>query len=60
MLLVIGILCAFPVGQWLSEKVKNWGMAGEAGRAVFTLLILTAVTVLMARGSYNPFIYFNF
>ena len=28
--------------------------------AVLTLLALTAVTVLMARGSYNPFIYFNF
>ena len=60
LLIVIGALCAFPIGEWLSKKAEKWGMWGEAGRAVLTLLALTAVTVFMARGSYNPFIYFNF
>jgi len=60
LLMVIGALCAFPIGAWLSKKAERWGVWGEAGRAVLTLLALTAVTVLMARGSYNPFIYFNF
>ena len=60
LLIVIGALCAFPIGEWLSKKAEKWGVWGEAGRAILTLLALTAVTVLMARGSYNPFIYFNF
>jgi len=60
LLLVIAILCAFPIGEWLSRKAKHWGIWGEAGRAVLTLAALIAVTALMARGSYNPFIYFNF
>ena len=60
LLILIGAVCAFPIGEWLSKKAESWGVWGEVGRAVLTLLALTAVTVLMARGSYNPFIYFNF
>ena len=58
--LLAGVIFSLPVARRLSEKARGWGIVGEAGRALLTLLALTAVTVLMARGSYNPFIYFNF
>ena len=59
-LLAVALLCAFPIAPWLSRKAQSWGAAGEVGRAALTLAALAAVTVLMAWGSYNPFIYFNF
>lgn len=59
-LLTAGILCAFPIVPWLRACTRGYGMVVEVGQAALTLAALTAVTVLIARGSYNPFIYFNF
>ena len=60
LLLAAGALCSLPFAPWLSAKAKGWGAVGELGRAALTLAALIAVTVLLARGTYNPFIYFNF
>lgn len=63
-ILIIGILAALPFSTWMkrwyamkSEKVQK----AMKGLAMLTLSILffTAVSYLV-KGTYNPFIYFNF
>lgn len=66
--LVLGLLFSFPVARRLSGAVepwlrKNaphvlpmWGAAYGVGLA----LVLLAATALLVKGTYNPFIYFNF
>ena len=52
---------ALGVGRW-REKIAtmNLRVAVEAGRVAGLALLLVASAMLMAAGTYNPFIYFRF
>lgn len=59
---VLAALCATPLIPWLKRRAAGfsagrlWGMARDISLLAVLLLVLAA----LAKGSYNPFIYFNF
>ena len=61
-LLVIAALASTPIIPWLQSKLPRLtgNMAVGLLRDCFLLLILLVVLASLAKGSYNPFIYFNF
>ena len=61
-LLVIAALAATPIIPWLQRKLPRLtgNMAVGLLRDCFLLLVLLVVLGSLAKGSYNPFIYFNF
>ena len=66
--ILLGVLLAFPVAPWLTRKVEDY--LGKHARHVFPLwdavyglaltLIFLASAAFLVKGTYNPFIYFNF
>ena len=62
------ILFSFPLGRWLTEKVEVY--LGRYAPHVFSLwdmvygvsllFLLLASSAFLVKGTYNPFIYFNF
>ena len=66
--ILLGVLLAFPVAPWLTRKVEDY--LGKYARHVFPLwdavyglaltLIFLASAAFLVKGTYNPFIYFNF
>ena len=68
-LAVIGSTPIWPtLGAWYETKVKSltgsrasWSeVVGHAGRLAMLMVILAIASLLVAAGSYNPFIYFRF
>ena len=57
-----GLLFAVPTARWLREKVNASRLAPLwNGLYVLALLAVFAVsTAMLVKGTYNPFIYFNF
>ncbi len=56
--LALALLFSLPVGRWVEEKRDN-----PLGLVVYPIAILLTFLVsvaLIAKGGYNPFIYFNF
>ena len=62
------ILFSFPLGRWLTEKVEVY--LGRYAPHVFSLwdmvygvsllFLFLASSAFLVKGTYNPFIYFNF
>ncbi len=61
-----GILFMMPVGRYLAEKIKGKKIPrflqamGSMGYVICLLAVMIFCVVLLAKGGYNPFIYFNF
>ncbi len=53
------LLFAFPVAPWLKAKLKNNILANVAYPILMVAVFAVAVSYIV-KGSYNPFIYFNF
>ena len=68
MVILLGILFSFPVAPWLTRKVE--GYLGKYAGHVFPMwdavyglalaLVFLASAAFLVKGTYNPFIYFNF
>ena len=66
--LFFAALFSFPVARWLSERVGRYFRRYAAHvlpmwGAVYSLTLLTVLLTAAAylvKGTYNPFIYFNF
>lgn len=61
--LILGLFFAFPIARWLGRKLEKprflrpvWDCCYAAG----LLVVFLFCTALLVKGSYNPFIYFNF
>ncbi len=66
--LIIATVLSMPVFNSLTNKIKNWQLSGlefkarifSVGLELFYLMVLFYSMLLIASGSYNPFIYFRF
>ena len=58
-ILIFSIICIFPVRKFLSEKIKNQTVKDTLKFITLIILLFLAVTYVV-KGTYNPFIYFNF
>ncbi len=63
--LMLAALAATPVLPWLAKKLPRlqtfaWGLPFGCCRDLFLLLLLLLGLASLAKGSFNPFIYFNF
>ena len=62
-LLLIGILCACPLGKWIVTKLSGarWGAEVVSwGKMLLPPVILLLCTAYLVDGSFNPFLYFRF
>ena len=57
-----GLFFAVPTAQWIRDKVETSRLAPLwNGLYIFGLIAVFAVAVVfLVKGTYNPFIYFNF
>jgi len=67
LLFVAGIICALPFNQLLKKWSAKRGLEASAAvpvyrwlRLALLMVFLVVATAYLAKGSYNPFIYFNF
>lgn len=67
LVMIAGIICAYPIVPWLREKmaavVSRHAMAGVlvcTGEWLLLTLWGLLAMLLLAGGSYNPFLYFRF
>lgn len=61
--LIAAVIACLPVVPFMKKKLEGTNppaAASEIMRAVFTLVLLAACTVLLAGQSYNPFLYYRF
>ena len=68
LVILLSVFFSFPVGRWLTEKVEVY--LGRYAPHVFPLwdmvygasllLLFLASSAFLVKGTYNPFIYFNF
>ena len=56
---LFALLFAIPIAPWLSSKIKNNKLSNSFNLIAVILLFLVSVAYIV-KGSYNPFIYFNF
>ena len=66
--ILLAVFFSFPIAPWLTRKVEAY--FGQYARHVFPmwdgvyglglLLIFLAAAAFLVKGTYNPFIYFNF
>nr|MCR5216022.1 hypothetical protein [Lachnospiraceae bacterium] len=59
-LYLLGILGFFPVVKKLKETTKVKEEVKDAIEAIYLILVLVISISYLTRGSYNPFVYFNF
>jgi len=63
-LLIVGVILAYPVIPWITDKLKNkFKITYETRRYVMTataLLLMAFSTVRMIGDTYSPFLYWNF
>lgn len=57
---VLGALYSFPILPWLKKTRLAQSSAGLLGGTLVCLVLLAICMVLLAGGTYNPFIYFRF
>lgn len=57
--LILGLLFCFPVTYCFTDRIQSATMKTVA-RGIFSLLCFVISVIFIAKGSYNPFIYFNF
>lgn len=57
--LILAIIVSVPLAKSLSAR-KEYKKVIELGRPVFVLVVLLLSISFIVKGSYNPFIYFNF
>ena len=58
--LIFAILFSMPVAKWLSKKFSTKPVLHETLRAVALAFVLIVSLSYVVKGTYNPFIYFNF
>lgn len=61
LVLLLAVVFAAPVAQWLREKV--WAkkiLVMDVGYAAALLAVFIVAASYIVKGTYNPFIYFNF
>ena len=63
--LLAGILFAAPAADWLRARLYRGGPGRlapvwDAGYALLALAVFTVAASFIIKGTYNPFIYFNF
>lgn len=58
--LVLGVLCALPMKEWSGKFREGEHMFRRVLYIVGMNLLLIAPVATIVKGSYNPFIYFNF
>ncbi|MBQ8088436.1 MAG: MBOAT family protein [Clostridia bacterium] len=58
--LLCGVVCGFPIGQWLTEKAGVPEGVIQIGGAIACAALTCIAVSYIVVGSYNPFIYFNF
>lgn len=61
--LIVSVLCAVPVKEWIYQltlKYQRTTSAVQAVSFVASLLVLVLSMLNLAGGTYNPFIYFRF
>lgn len=54
-----GIVFSFPIAPWLKKKIGD-NIAGNIFYAVAVIVVFIVSISYIIKGSYNPFIYFNF
>ena len=67
-ILLLAVLFSAPVGQWLTRQVNQYldryarhvFVMWETVYALGLLLVFLASAAFLVKGTYNPFIYFNF
>ena len=57
---IFGILASFPIVKKLKEKIKVKPQIHHALSVVCLIVLFMLSLSFMIKGSYNPFIYFNF
>ncbi len=57
--LILGMIFSTPIMKWVEEKSQHLAVA-EVGRAIILLALFLICLCYLVKGSYNPFIYFNF
>lgn len=57
--LIAGALFSMPVAKWIRDRIKPNAVTDILYAAVLAFLFLASISFLV-KGSYNPFIYFNF
>ena len=60
LLLIIGILACCPIKEWVANKKWTKGPMIKPVFLVGLSLIFSIAVAYLVKGSYNPFIYFNF
>lgn len=61
--IVLGLVLAVPAARWLREKLYSLRSLRPVWDVCYTIglmIILVLSSTLLIKGSYNPFIYFNF
>ncbi len=58
--LAAGLLASFPIVPKLKEKFKLGGKLYEAVSVIALFVVFVITLTFTIKGSYNPFIYFNF
>ncbi len=59
--LIFGIIFSFPTAVWLQKKLdENKMVVGEIAYSVVYVFLFFISVCYVIKGSYNPFIYFNF
>ena len=65
MILLFAVLCAAPTATWLRKRLEKtahgrlvplWDVLSMLG----LLAVFTSAVCFIVKGTYNPFIYFNF
>lgn len=61
---LVGVLLCVPVGGWLKKRLAHRKkLRGISGMVLYPLgmcMVLALCVIYLAKGGYNPFIYFNF
>lgn len=68
LIIVLAVVFAFPVGRWLTSRVERYleryaehvFPLWDAVYGASLLLVFLASAAFLVKGTYNPFIYFNF
>ncbi|MBR5773273.1 MAG: MBOAT family protein [Clostridia bacterium] len=58
--LIAAIIFSMPVAKWLSGKISSKPAIHETLRAIALIFVLILSLSYVVKGTYNPFIYFNF
>ena len=57
--LLVGVLACLPLDIWLGKLIKNDNVKLTV-RSFFIILVFIVSVTYVVKGTYNPFIYFNF